>query len=514
MYKKAITVFVIFFISVFILYSDFNFYSINKQYERAYSLLGLIEPNTMNYYSLSSKINENVLHHFSFYKKTRINSTNDLLIYYPELWISYNSFTPSGGNDGSAWQGKGFNGEISGGAGFYSKYFSITLLPLVWFSENKDYDLIETIYSSGYGDYWTSFDNLQRYGDKPYYDFSLGESDIRFKYGKFTVGISNESIIIGPGQFNNIILGNNAGGFPHIDLGTNGKIEVGDIGSFEFRYLWGLLRESEYYDNNEDNDYAFISGMYAAYAPTFIPNLSIGINHQYYKPFDKIDGFDIVRGIPFARKNNYTYDSKDVMISLAFSWLIPQVRFEFYGEWARNDNIPSMEDFLKAPEHTQGFTFGVNQILYESSNRSLMMTFEYTSLAQERTLEVRAAGPWYRHGWAGWTQGYTNNGQLLGAAIGPGSDSQTLKLFLFSSSEFWSISVQRIGHDRDYYYYVVKSDENKQPYTELDFKIERGIVYKNMQIFLAGTYAYLLNYNFEKPEESNIHIEIGFKYFW
>lgn len=429
------------------------------------------------------------------------------------LWSSVNTDKPWGGNDGALWQGRGLNSQVSAGLELGTDFFLLKLNPIAWASQNLDFEIINTTSSSGYGDYWTVFDNLQRYGQELYWDFSYGESALRFTYKNMTLGFSNESVIIGPGQKNNIILSNNADGFPHFDLGTLSKIDLGKFAEFEFRWLWGFLKESEFFDEDAANDYAWFSGFYASLTPKFFNSFSCGFNYQYYKPLSTWDAYDLLRGIPLLDFSNSATDYKDMMVSLTFQCLFPEVGFELYGEWGRNDNFAATDDLFNSPEHTQAYTVGVNQVLFKNGSNVLFLSLELTNIAQERTAYVRAAGPWYRHSWAGWSQGYTNKGQLLGAAIGPGSGSQWARITWIDESGLISFSAQRISHDKDYYYAIAASVVDSDCFSEFNMALEKVFFLNNVQLYGQLAFIHLWNNNFKYMNNlNNVHLEFGVRY--
>lgn len=500
-----------------LVYAEMSFNSIILDYGRTMQLLGKTDVNSLNYHTYSSDLRFDKIESGPW-KDIKIKDSFDktsqfsINILSPEVWTSWNSTSAWGGNDGSLWQGKGFNSVLSGGFEINNPYFSIRFLPEIWGAQNLNIDIINGSSNSEYGDYWTVFDNLQRYGDEFYYDFSWGQSDLRFYWRSLTVGFSTESIILGPGQVTNIILSNNAGGFPHFDMGTSEKINIGNLGDFEIRAIWGFLEESSFFDDNPSNNYGWISGTYIAWSPSFMENFTLGFNHQYYKPLSDWDSWDIVRGIPFLDRSNSPTDTKDMMMSVPFSWIFPTVGFEFYGEWARNDNFGNFEDLFKSPEHTQAFTIGINQVIRHWDDNIIQLSLEFSTIEQERTREVRAAGPWYRHGWAGWTQGYTNNGQLLGASIGPGSNSQWGKLSLINPKGKTSVFMQRIAFDKDYYY-TIAADEDTDYFAEFNCGVEHLVFFNKFDLY--GTLIYTLDINtnyISNNEKQNIHFELGLKY--
>jgi len=515
--KKIFAMYIVLFIAPIAFSADF-FSNAFSAYQRAMTVSGFTRNSGIGYKSPSStemlKVpnagiwNPKINHHdFGENEELRIG------ILPISLWNTVNSEKAWGGNDGAFWQGRGINTQISAGFELGNDYFLLKLNPIIWASLNLDFEIISTTSSNGYGDYWTIFDNLQRYGKDPYWGLSYGDSALRFSYNNLTFGFSNENVIIGPGQTNNIILGNNADGFPHFDFGTLAKTDTGLFGDIEFRWLWGFLKESEFFDEDSTNDYAWISGMYATITPKYFENFTLGFNYQYYKPLSTWDGYDLIRGIPLLDFSNSATDYKDMMISLTFQWLFPEVGFEVYGEWARNDNFAAMDDLFNSPEHTQAYTLGINQVCLKKGSNVLLLSLELSNLAQERTTNVRAAGPWYRHAWAGWSQGYTNNGQLLGASIGPGSSSQWAKLSWIDERGLIALSVQRVSHDKDYYYNIANYLINADCFSELNIGLEKLYFLNNIQLYGQLTYVHYWNNNFLYMNNlNNLHFELGIRY--
>ena len=500
--------------------SSLSFNQLNDRYYRFLQLKGEKKPAIKNYNSFS---NSSMEYDFSgtywegFESNKEISDIFGFSIgsYSPEVWVSYNSDTSTKTNDGAIFQGKGFNTRTAAGFFAENSFMSLYFYPEFWWSQNSDFDIIPTDYSSGYGDYWTVFDNLQRYGEDAYQSFSWGQTGVHFNWEDYlTLGFSNENITVGPCYFNNIILGYNGDGFPHFDAGTPSPVSFGGFGNFELRFIWGYLRESEFFDDDDSNDWSWITGSYLSYSTPYIPNLTLGFNYQYYKPLSEWESGDLIRNIPGLDMGDTGMDNKDMMISLTFDWLFPKVGFELYGEWGRNDNFSNYEDIIRSPEHTQAISVGFNQFLFSKDSLDFFLTGEVTNMERKRTYYERAAGPWYRHYWAGWVQGYTNNGQLLGAVIGPGSNSQALQLSCYYPSGETAFSFQRISYDEDYYYLLVnKGVTGIRKYVELLFSLSSVYKLDRYKLFVDLTQALTWNYLYIGDNDYfNTHLEIGLQF--
>ncbi|MDC7234673.1 MAG: hypothetical protein PQJ58_15685 [Spirochaetales bacterium] len=437
----------------------------------------------------------------------------------PETFFSYNTFKAWGRNDGALWQGKGFNNVTSFGMDWMNDWYSIRLYPQFWWAQNSDFDIVSTNVSSGWGDWWSGrdYDRLQRQGDEFLYAFDWGQSDIRFYWQEYvTFGFSTEEVTLGPGRQNNIMLSNNAGGFPHFDLGTYRPQEIWKLGSFEGRFFWGWLEESDYYDTNPDNDLAWFSGLAVAWAPSFVPGLSLGAVHQYYKPNQFWNALDLIAAVPiFSSNKPGSEDDEDGMIALTFDWKFPSVGFTVYGEWANNDYTHP----ITSPEHTSAQVLGVSQILKEwNPGQRLVFSFEHANLAQTRTTNVRPAGPWYRHGWAGWTQGYAHKGQSPGAWIGPGSNSQWVNVSYYHNLGKIGLEYTRVCWDSDYFYNVVINDPDYKRSTfgqfiDNDVSLDAVYFLGDWNLYGKASLLYTLNENWVWRENVlHFHFETGVAY--
>jgi hypothetical protein len=123
--------------------------------------------------------------------------------------------------------------------------------------------------------------------------------------------------------------------------------------------------------------------------------------------------------------------------------VLPNDGFEFWGEWGRAEFPVSPRDFLVHPNHTQAYTLGL-QWLGEPRWRDtrLRVQAEATFLEQSTTFRQRLIGSWYTS--RAVDEGYTHRGQVLGAAIGPGSSSQFIGLGAFAEKWNADLYVTRV----------------------------------------------------------------------
>jgi hypothetical protein len=359
--------------------------------------------------------------------------------------FTYNDRLPYSLNDGALWAGRGANVSVRTGARAEWGRVRVFILPEVAYSENRFYALprqdtslfaampaSRNMYSSPWHTRVQSIDLPVRFGPLPFWVFDPGQSSVIVDAGRVSVGAATENEWWGPGIRNALLLSNNAPGFPHLFLRTGRPVHT-RIGDFEARWLSGWLRESSYFDSSSTNQTRSISMLGLAWQPAGTRALSLGAARVVYAPAagpglalaDVLNVFANVHQ-PNAELNN-DRPRRDQLLSLFFRWVQPDDRFEFYGEWGRAEFPVSLRDFLVQPNHTQAYTLGL-QWMGETLrwDGRLRAQAEVSFLEQSTTFRTRRIGSWYTSNAV--PQGYTNRGQVLGAAIGPGSSSQFVGL--------------------------------------------------------------------------------------
>jgi hypothetical protein len=393
-------------------------------------------------------------------QKKRINEKITYRIYGPELFSSYNTTNPYGQNDSVLWQGKGFNSLLKAGGRLELYGFELTLLPEIGFSQNLSYPLIPPPYSSGeaaqYGYYgiW-GIDAPQRFGDKPYYEFSWGDSELRYTWKNLTIGFGTQNIWLGPAKINPIILSNNAPPYPKLDIGLRRQpVTIKDTwyGDIEARAFWGQLQESDFFDADHSNDKNLFTGLTLSYSfPSLLKGLTFGFNRIMISKWNDLDYTSIFTLLVPIFNGSAGYDSRDQRLSLTLDYVFPNAGFNIYFEWGRNDYSPNLM-YLKYPFHTQGYTFGARKNFKFRSGLQGELLLELTMLESSRDYEFLWPTTFYAHHII--TQGHTNRGQWLGAGIGTGGNSQYLGFTLFYQRGYSNLFIQRQNNDNDYVWFM------------------------------------------------------------
>jgi len=140
----------------------------------------------------------------------------------------------------------------------------------------------------------------------------------------------------------------------------------------------------------------------------------------------------------------------DQVFSLFGRWAFPGAGVEVYAEWARTELPTSLRDLLTAPNHTEGYTLGLQWAQPAGTVGTARIQLETTYLEKSPTLRDRPVGTWYTS--RAVAQGYTNRGQVIGAGIGPGASSQWFAVDYFAPLWHAGVFASRIRWEGDALY--------------------------------------------------------------
>jgi hypothetical protein len=393
-----------------------------------------------------------------------------------------NSLLPQNWNDGNMYPARGWQERYTVGLQLKLGIIDINVQPEWLKLQNIQQEYYPGNPEDGnfmpkyFGSVANVIDNFRQFGTKKIDTFSLGQSRIGLKLGPISFGYSNQNNWWGPGIRNSLIFTNNAAGFKHLYLSTNKPIKS-FIGNFEFSAITGLLDTNWYEDPDiplmrsiwsggivqKNLDQRKIDAITINWRPKWMPNLFLGYaySRQYYKHQTQFFG------------QPYSFFSKDFtkaeLGSIMFKFLLPKNYAEFYGEMGIPNKAPWPWKFFEKNPKT-AFVFGVTNLVKFKSNKSfLRLNIEMTQLQLYNPQDIFFPGwpfvgglvnSWYTNETI--KQGYANQGQILGAAIGPGSNSQTMNLSYHYKYNHIGIMVERISQNNDFFSVVYFSGKNGQ----------------------------------------------------
>jgi hypothetical protein len=350
----------------------------------------------------------------------------------PETRVVYNSRIPFSLNDGALWAGRGASARVRAGFAARTGPLLVVLAPEVVVSQNREFDgLLPVAWDSAQRGRFTppwqtgrnAVDLPYRYGGARVRRVEPGQSTVALVAGKVTGGASTESQWWGPGMRNALVLSDNAAGVPHAFLATASPVRT-PLGLLEARWMVGALSASEW-DSAGGRGRRSLSAAVLALTPG--AGLTVGAARAVYAP---VGGWGDVAGhaADVLTRRGATGDTTraaeaEQVMSLFARYVVPGEGVEVYAEWGRHQLPGSLRDLLEAPQHTQGFTLGAGWA-GRAGRGALALRGELTYLEQSSTYRLGPMGSWYAS--RSVAQGYTQRGQVLGAAIGPGASSQFL----------------------------------------------------------------------------------------
>lgn len=389
-----------------------------------------------------------------------------VILYYPQTRTRFNSNIPYGIDDGAMWAGRGLSAALDVGVEARWRGVSVRLAPTLTWSQNREFALVPQLFPasnpSPFADQWWSarIDRPQRFGDDAFAHVAPGQSKVRVDWRGLALAAGTENMWWGPGIDNSILMTNNAEGFPHAFVGTSHPVDIW-IGQLEGMYLVGRLYDSDYWRTGvqPNRNRRWLGALVFTLEPRGAPGLYVGggrVFYEYIPPggIGLRDLLDVLQ--PFTKAKVATpdnpsgNDSADQLLALFARWVFPQVGFEVYGEWGRNDHNVDFRDLVLQPDHASGFILGFQKAFQQTRRGFLALRGELTALGEGRTAELRPAPPWYAHHIV--MQGYTQRGQILGAGIGPGSDMQRLEANWHAEGWTGGAFVERVRFDADGFY--------------------------------------------------------------
>ena len=439
------------------------------------------------------------------------------------LQHQYNSDHPYSLNDGMMIPARGNQTLVSGG--FFAKLgpLSIQLRPEYVHAENKDYQgFYKELSDQKWYEYYqvvTFIDLPEKFGTKPYDKLSWGQSSIRLTYKSVSLGFSNENLWWGPGMRNSLVMSNTADGFKHYTLNTVKPIRT-PIGSFEGQIIAGRLVNSGYDvpDINRTflgwsiylpkrNERRYINAMVLSYQPKWVPGLFIGMTRSFTKyDSEKDSSFKTLFPIfyPLQRKNNYDNPARpvagDQRASAFIRWLFVPENAEVYLEIMREDKPNNMRDFILQMEYSRSYIFGFRKMIALNRHKG-----QYIQVNAELTqLEQTNANPnaLYRFIYTSQVNyhGYTNNGQLLGAGIGPGSNMQMLSVSWVHGLKIIGLQFERYVHNNDFHNIGIKDIRANW----VDLSATAMAEWNWHNLLLSARFENVISYNYEhryQPKE-------------
>lgn len=406
-----------------------------------------------------------------FYERDSISFLkvqSDRLRFLPVYTTSaYNSGYARSMNNGALWFGKGVTQGLSIGVQYESKFLDVTLAPVLYFSQNMSFGLVEGNNTTEYNYQYAlgnenSLDWIQRYGGSPFLMAHPGQSEIALKLRNFGMAFTTQNYSSGPARFYPIIQSKNGKGFPRIQIDSRNpiKLNINDLylGSIDVKAQYGYLWASQYADSTDRRFDRFLSGLNVEYKLPFIESLRLGLIKTAIKDMSRFEWYDVLSPVYRVDQDDFDdlpeNDHYDQIASVYADWYLPTPKLRMYFVFSRNDFFYNFKQLLQETEHSSGRVLGVEKIFHVGVDRKIHFNLESTNIIRSDSYLHRPTPPYYVHSVV--RQGYTHQGQLLGAGFGPGGAAQTLQLNFFKKERMIGASVERIRYNEDYFNAVLE----------------------------------------------------------
>ncbi|WP_439504218.1 capsule assembly Wzi family protein [Sediminibacterium sp.] len=446
--------------------------------------------------------------------------------------IQHNNNLPISFNDGNFLPNVGLQHKASIGAQFNWGLISIHLQPELVQGQNLNSspfvdDVNDVNYRRNF--YWyvrNKVDNGTRIGTQPFKKLYWGQSSVRLNSKNFSFGLSTENLWWGPGIRNSLLLTNNAPGFMHLTLNSIKPIQT-KLGNFEFQVILGnldsaiapaidfnnLTANSTFIEPKSINQRG-IAGYYISWKPKWFKHLYLGLGGMTY----------FYKNKPAIQLSANILDSENKqgsasLSSVFFRYAIPSENAEVYLEYGRNGKFFAPFHILGDTIPTSyliGFSklFKLRQKKISKDQAAIMLGVELTQLQlPDNRLIFNAAdvrgiprtNSWYTHPYI--KQGYTQQGQILGASIGPGSNSQTLNLSWVKGMKKIGLTIERINYNADFYqfnFFRGLIGRGEPRYYWIDINASFQVQWDFKKVLFNATYMYTssLNYRWTKLDGS------------
>lgn len=341
----------------------------------------------------------------------------------PSVELSDNTDFAWGFNDGPVWQGRGMNAWGTAGVIGRWGHLSLRLEPLFEYAQNAAFRL-DPLSPGAPNPYLddlrpSQIDLPQRMGSRPYLLLAPGESYIRLDVRSFGIGLSTQELFWGPGVRNALLFGPNAGGFPHLFLGTNQAVGT-PLGRFSTRIVYGRLEQTPWAPPSVNSE-RLGGGLIFAWQPPSTP-LTLGFARFYHRSWPRHwtkSDYLLPLGAFFSRPQaSGTGVADNQLFSMFASFRAPSVGLEIFGEFGKNDRNADLRDLAVEPESNSAWLVGFFKVMGLDSSRTDMWTIRGTvangSVASLQSIG-RGQATFYEHGNV--TQGHTERGQLLGTPL-------------------------------------------------------------------------------------------------
>ncbi|MDF1505969.1 capsule assembly Wzi family protein, partial [Roseisolibacter sp. H3M3-2] len=387
----------------------------------------------------------------------------------PSVRVAQNSDIPLSLNDGAMWAGRGTSLLARAGVEARLGPLRAVFAPEVAYAANRPFDFIPVRRPdrSPFASPWqvgaSSIDLPSRFGDRSYARVTPGQSSVAVRVGALDVGGATENSVWGPGRWSALTLSANAEGFPHAFVRTARPLRT-RLGDVEARYLIGALTPSVFFDSAVTRQYRSFSGAAVTLRPAAARGLTLGLTRAVIATVGDRSSEALGHTLDALFRWQAPPDTAggpmaaDQLTGAFGRWVFADDHVEVYGEWARQTTPRSVGELLAAPQEGAAITLGARALRplgrRTTPDRYLRFELELTSTEQSIAFRDRPLPAPFYAGRAT-REGFTQRGQALGAAVGPGASAQWLATDYVTRDGSFGLGLARVRWFNDALYQQV-----------------------------------------------------------
>ena len=421
---------------------------------------------------------------------------------------------PYNWNDGAMVQAKGLQQMLRGGIHIQLKFAEFQFAPELIIAQNKAMtNHPSDRYDVQWRDYYRFYNFIElpdRMGQGSYKKIRPGQSFLKLHYKNWALALSTENKWWGPTQRNALLLSTTSAGFPHLSIRNQTPLKT-KIGSFNVELLAGNVTNGSWkppyanlsYRGNPLYIYKLpyertLNGFNLNYTPKWFPNLTVGIEQMFMQNRKDMRWFDY---IPVKNLISRFPDDKMtkpiLMTGGYFNYEMPKAGVTIYGEVGWNLYKTTLRNWLLQPDKGYASVLGIKKIFKTPKEHfwellAEMSQLQLLTVAEQFSNNIPTS--WYLG--SNVRQGYTHDGQLIGAGVGPGGSSQTIEVNWKKNKQRIGIMAERRVHNNDYYVYAfTNSQDFRRFYVDFATTLKADIPYKKWTI--APRISYIMTNNYQ-----------------
>lgn len=416
----------------------------------------------------------------------------------PHIRVDFADALPDSRADGALWAGRGASALFRAGFTLDWDALHLALIPEVWYAANRAFDALPGLdstrssFASPFNAGPYTLDLPSRMGRLPLLEASLGQSAFWVEAGPAEFGWSTSNVWWGAGVRDALFIGPTAAGIPRVFVRTAHPIDT-RLGRFGGEVFLGLLSESRYFDRDTRNDRRSLSAAALTWSPSNTDAVVLGIARGVMKlaPDDSTLGrrlADALLPLPTGEGDQVT--------AFFARYALPKSGLRAYAELARARTTTNLRDFLTVPNEGVAYQVGVERLV-RRQRASWMFLMEAMNLEQGVDVQERPPRDFYSGN--GTPHGWTQRGQLLGAGIGPGGQSQWLSADRVAARWSAGVYAERVRWNNDALYRQYLPYANRHD-VSLRLGARAGLRRLGYDVVLDASWGNRLNYLFQNNE--------------